>query len=278
MKKASTSFTMRRWSRPTVAATEKVVRYRVDGGVEREVAGEEIFYALGRVPERGGARARARRHRVRPGGGIEVDATMRTTNPDVYAVGDVTGEYMLVHVAIYQGEVAARNACMNLDECGDYRLVGAHTIFSDPQVAAVGASEKALATPRHLLRARPLRFRRARESPVPREDQGLREDDGRPGERPDPGCGVIGPQASELIHEMIVAMTYDSTVDQFMRIPHLHPTLAEIWTYPAEICAAQLGMKDARRRADRDGDERQDRGAESAALLICAWRFCRRSQ
>jgi hypothetical protein len=38
-------------------------------------------------------------------------------------------------------------------------------------------------------------------------------------------------------------MSFGSTVDQFMRIPHLHPTLAEIWTYPAEACAAQLGMK-----------------------------------
>ena len=43
-------------------------------------------------------------------------------------------------------------------------------------------------------------------------------------------------------------MRYRATVDDFMRIPHLHPTLAEIWTYPAEICAAQIGMK-------RPGDE-----------------------
>jgi len=57
------------------------------------------------------------------------------------------------------------------------------------------------------------------------------------------GAAVIGPDGSELIHEVIVAMNFGATVAQFMRIPHLHPTLAEIWTYPAEICAAQLGMK-----------------------------------
>ena len=57
------------------------------------------------------------------------------------------------------------------------------------------------------------------------------------------GAAVIGPQGSELIHELIVAMNFDATVTQFMRIPHLHPTLAEIWTYPAELCAAQLGLK-----------------------------------
>ena len=62
------------------------------------------------------------------------------------------------------------------------------------------------------------------------------------------GAAVIGPQGSELIHEVIVAMNFEATVDQFMRIPHLHPTLSEIWTYPAEACAAELGMK-------RPGDE-----------------------
>ena len=62
------------------------------------------------------------------------------------------------------------------------------------------------------------------------------------------GAAVIGPEGSELIHETIVAMEFGATVMQFMRIPHLHPTLAEIWTYPAEICAAQIGAR-------RPGDE-----------------------
>ena len=82
--------------------------------------------------------------RYDPVAGIVVDETMRTSNPNIYAVGDVTGEYMLVHVAIYQGEVAARNACLALGEKADYRVVAAHTVFCDPQVAAVGASEKEL--------------------------------------------------------------------------------------------------------------------------------------
>src|SRR5580704_1403738 len=107
--------------------TEKVVRYSVDGD-EREAAGEEIFYALGRVPNVEGLGLENAGIAYDPRLGIQVDATMRTTNPDVYAVGDVTGEYMLVHVAIYQGEVAARNACMNLNENVNYHLVGAHTI------------------------------------------------------------------------------------------------------------------------------------------------------
>ena len=55
------------------------------------------------------------------------------------------------------------------------------------------------------------------------------------------GATVVGPQATELIHEVVVAMQYRGTVQQFLAIPHYHPTLSEIWTYPAEECAEQIG-------------------------------------
>jgi pyruvate/2-oxoglutarate dehydrogenase complex dihydrolipoamide dehydrogenase (E3) component len=221
---------------------EKIVRYVCDGE-EREAVGEEIFYALGRVPNVAGLaleNAEVAYGLVR---GIDVDETLRTTNPNVYAVGDVTGEYMLVHVAIYQGEVAARNACMHLNENVNYHLVGAHTIFTDPQVAVAGKTEKQLrsdGTPYVFGRydfaehgkAQCLAKTKGFVKMMAEKRTGLIL-----------GASVIGPIASELIHEVIVGMSFAATVDQFMRIPHLHPTLAEIWTYPAEICAAQLGMK-----------------------------------
>ncbi|HEY6325855.1 MAG TPA: dihydrolipoyl dehydrogenase [Candidatus Cybelea sp.] len=221
---------------------KKVVRY-VANGEEREATGEAIFYALGRVPnvdglglEQAGVAYGARR-------GIAVDATLRTTNPAVYAVGDVTGEYMLVHVAIYQGEVAARNACTNAREAADYHLVGADTIFTDPQVAAVGMSEKNLRRDGVAYVSGRYDFAEHGKAQCLAKTKGFVKmmADSQSGRIL--GAAVIGPEASELIHEVIVAMSFASTVDQFMRIPHLHPTLAEIWTYPAETCAAKLGMK-----------------------------------
>jgi pyruvate/2-oxoglutarate dehydrogenase complex dihydrolipoamide dehydrogenase (E3) component len=56
------------------------------------------------------------------------------------------------------------------------------------------------------------------------------------------GAAVLGADGSDLIHEIIVAMRYGATVKDFMMIPHLHPTMAEIWTYPAEECAAKLQL------------------------------------
>lgn len=221
---------------------EKVVRYCREGR-EYEASGEEIFYALGRAPNVAGLGLEKAGIEYQAVRGIAVDPTMRTSNPSVYAVGDVTGEYMLVHVAIYQGEVAARNACLNGEEIADYRLAGAHTIFTDPQVAAVGMSEKELRRDGIAYVIGRYDFAEHGKAQCLAKTKGFVKmmadrESGRI-----LGAAIVGPQASELIHEIIVAMNFEATVDQFMRIPHLHPTLAEIWTYPAEICAAQLGMK-----------------------------------
>lgn len=221
---------------------KKAVRYWADGA-EREVVAEEIFYALGRSPNVAGLSLDEAGVELDAEGGIAVDETMRTSNPNVYAVGDVTGKSMLVHVAIYQGEVAARNLCLSGDERADYRLVLAHTVFTDPQIAAVGASEKELranATPYVVGR---YDFAEHGKAQCLAKTKGFVKMIADPLDGRILGAVVIGPQGSELIHEVIVAMNFDATVAQFMRIPHLHPTLAEIWTYPAELCAAQLGLK-----------------------------------
>jgi pyruvate/2-oxoglutarate dehydrogenase complex dihydrolipoamide dehydrogenase (E3) component len=51
------------------------------------------------------------------------------------------------------------------------------------------------------------------------------------------GASVVGPEATELIHEVVVAMHFRCTVRQFLTIPFYHPTLSEIWSYPAEELA-----------------------------------------
>ncbi|HEX3670745.1 MAG TPA: dihydrolipoyl dehydrogenase [Candidatus Cybelea sp.] len=222
--------------------SQKIVRY-LHGGIEREAAGDEIFYALGRAPNTAGLDLHEAGVQTEPGGGIAVDDRLRTSNPNVYAGGDVTGEYMLVHVAIYQGEIAARNACLSVDESADYGLIGAHTVFTDPQFAAVGMSEKELRRKRVAYVTGRYEFAEHGKAQCLGKTKGFVKimadrTDGRI-----LGAAVLGPQGSELIHEVIVAMRFNATVDQFMRIPHLHPTLAEIWTYPAEECAAELGRR-----------------------------------
>ena len=54
------------------------------------------------------------------------------------------------------------------------------------------------------------------------------------------GGACIGPMGGELIHEIVIAMAKRMTVAELAAIPHYHPTLAEIWTYPAEDLAEEV--------------------------------------
>jgi len=226
---------------------KKVVTYALDG-VEHEAVADEIFFALGRIPNVDSLGLEKAGVAFDEWSGIGVDASLRTSNPKIFAIGDVTGKYMLVHVAIYQGEIAARNACQNASEAADYSLAAAYTVFSDPQVAGVGASEKDLQKSNTPYVSGRYDFAEHGKAMCLNKTKGFVKMMAEPVTGRILGACVVGPQGSELIHEVIVAMNYRATAEQFMRIPHLHPTLAEIWTYPAEECASRCGQR-------RPGDE-----------------------
>ncbi|HEY9900709.1 MAG TPA: dihydrolipoyl dehydrogenase [Pantanalinema sp.] len=205
---------------------------------------EEILVATGRTPliaplDLAAAGVEA------PNGLIRVDARMRTSNPAIFAAGDCLGDFFLVHVAIQQAEVAAHNM---LDKSpartADYRLL-ASAIYTDPNVARVGLSEKDAAAEGREVLVGKYAF----------EDLGKAECMGKGAMQgfvkllADPatgeilGAAIVGPEGADLIHELIVAMEFRCTVERLMQIPHLHPTLAEIITYPAEEIAEERARR-----------------------------------
>jgi pyruvate/2-oxoglutarate dehydrogenase complex dihydrolipoamide dehydrogenase (E3) component len=200
------------------------------------VRAEEIFFGLGRTAntaslglERAGVRVDS--------GRVVVNHQMQTSAPHIYAVGDCTGLHEIVHIAIQQGELAAHNiAHPDRARQMDYRLL-TEIIFTEPQIAVVGLTEK-------VARARNIPYAAAS---YPFNDHGksliMEAKDGfvklladaRTGEILGGGC--VGPVGGELIHEIIAAMHKHMTVHELAAMPHYHPTLAEIWTYPAEELA-----------------------------------------
>jgi pyruvate/2-oxoglutarate dehydrogenase complex dihydrolipoamide dehydrogenase (E3) component len=211
----------------------KVVHFLQDGA-EKTVSAHEIFYALGRVPTIAGLNLEAAGVTYHAITGVTVDETMRTSQPHIFAVGDVTGQFALVHIAIQQGELAARNAVHGGREHVDYSLSKTHTVFTDPQVAIVGETEKELqrdGTP-YIVASYP--FNDHGKAISIGKTKGFVKMMADPNDGRILGAAILGPDGSDLIHEMIVALYYRSTVFDFVKIPHLHPTLAEIWTYPAE--------------------------------------------
>ena len=212
---------------------QKVVDYTQDG-VEKSIAAHEIFYALGRVPDIAGLNLDAAGVKYHAVTGVEIDDTMRTSQQHIFAVGDVTGRFALVHVAIQQGELAARNAIHGAKEHIDYSLSKTHTVFTDPQIAIAGETEKELqraGTP-YVVASYP--FNDHGKAISIGKTKGFVKMMADPNDGRILGAAILGPHGSDLIHEIIVALYYRSNVFDFVNIPHLHPTLAEIWTYPAE--------------------------------------------
>ena len=118
----------------------------------------------------------------------------------------------------------------------DYRLK-MFIMFPEPQIAMVGITEREAAEQGLEVRVARHPFHDHGKSIIRGEVEGFVKliVDAKNGEIV--GGAVIGPEASELIHEITVAMHFHSTAATLASIPHYHPTLSEIWTYPAEELA-----------------------------------------
>jgi len=208
-------------------------------GKQVSVAAAEILLAVGRVPNTGSLDLEQAGVKT-DGGRIIADDTMKTSARHIFAAGDCTGPHEIVHVAIQQGETAAYNLGQpKQPRRMDHRLL-ISVVFTEPQVATVGLTERQA-------KAGGLRYLAASH---PFNDHGksllMEAKDGFVKLLADPGSGEIlggscvGPAGGELIHEIVAAMAKRMTVQELAAMPHYHPTLAEIWTYPAEELAEKI--------------------------------------
>jgi pyruvate/2-oxoglutarate dehydrogenase complex dihydrolipoamide dehydrogenase (E3) component len=216
----------------------KEVSFTHEGQTVR-VHAEEVLYALGRIPnvaslglDKIGVQLEYTR--------IATDHHMRTSVPHIYAAGDCAGLHEIVHIAVQQGEIAAYNIAHpeNLRKM-DYRLL-TEVIFTEPQVATVGLTEK-LAHVRnvpYICASYP--FNDHGKSLIMEAKDGFVKLLANPMTGEIIGGACVGPVGGELIHEIIAAMNKHMTVAELAAMPHYHPTLAEIWTYPAEELAEKI--------------------------------------
>ena len=203
------------------------------------VAAEELFFGLGRAPNTDGLgleqAAVATEH-----GRIVTDDAMRTTAPHIYAAGDCTTPHEIVHVAVQQGEIAAHNIAQPRQQRRiDYRLC-TQVIFTDPQLATVGLTEKEANTRNRPYLAARYAFSDHGKSLIMNAKDGFVKLLADPKTAEILGGCCLGPMGGELIHEIIAAMAKRMTVHELAAMPHYHPTLAEIWTHPAEELAALI--------------------------------------
>ncbi len=160
-------------------------------------------------------------------GEILVNSHMETNVPGIYAIGDVTGKFLLAHVASHQGMVAASHAT-NKEAHMNYLAVPA-VIFTHPEIAMVGMTlEEAQKTGKEVSVGK-FPFQALGKSIAAIETEGFAQVliDKKTGQIL--GAQVVGHDASSLIAEMAVAIANELTIECIEETIHAHPTLSEAW-------------------------------------------------
>lgn len=208
-------------------------------GRKKRFRAEEILLALGRIPANAGLDLEKAGVETEDGR-IRANAEMRTSAPHIYAAGDCTGPHEIVHIGVEQGEIAAHNIAQpEQKKAIDYRLL-TEVVFTDPQVAVVGLTEKAAKLRRIPYLTASYPFADHGKSIIMGTTDGFVKLLADPASGEILGGACVGPLGGELIHEIIAAMRKRMTVEELAAMPHYHPTLAEIWTYPAFELAQRL--------------------------------------
>ncbi len=172
---------------------------------------------------------------TKPDGEIPTDNQMRTNIPHIYAIGDVTGNWWLAHVASHQGLIAAKNAAGH--PCSMHYNAIPLVIYTSPEIATIGMTlEKALDEGfQPTIGSFP--FEVLGKSKATGETEGFAQlvTDRTTGQIL--GAQVVGYEASTLIAEMAVAIANELTVDSLTETVHAHPTVAEAWLEAAYMAS-----------------------------------------
>jgi pyruvate/2-oxoglutarate dehydrogenase complex dihydrolipoamide dehydrogenase (E3) component len=201
-----------------------------------------LFNALGREPNIETLDLPAAGVAVTPAGRVKVNRWQQTSAPHIYAGGDVCGPHDIVHLAVAQGELAARHALgvskKSLRPISRIPLV--NVVFTDPPLATIGAQEAELVAVKkpHLVASYP--FDDHGKSILMGQTRGYVKVIAEPTRGRILGAEIVGPQAGELIHCFSGPISMRATVRDLLLAPWYHPTLAEIITYPLEEIAEKL--------------------------------------
>jgi dihydrolipoamide dehydrogenase len=166
-------------------------------------------------------------------GVIETNDKMETEVPGIYAIGDITGKWMLAHVASHQGIIAASNAA-GVEAKMHYESVPA-VVFTSPEIATVGLTLEQAQQAGFNAVAGMFPFVALGKAQAAMDTDGFTQiiADKKTGQIL--GATCIGHEASNLIAEMALAIQNELTLDSVIDTIHAHPTVSESWLEAAAI-------------------------------------------
>ncbi len=209
------------------------VRLESSDGKQRSETFEKVLVSVGRKPNSSGLGLNNTKVTVNSRGFVEVDPQRRTSDPNIFAIGDIVGEPMLAHKATHEGRVAAE-VIAGHNVAFEPAAIPA-VVFTNPEVAWCGITESQ--AKRENRKVHVARFpwgASGRASTLNRSD-GLTKILTDPESEQVIGMGIVGAGAGELIAQGVLAIEMGATAEDVGLSIHPHPTLSETIMESADL-------------------------------------------
>lgn len=196
-------------------------------GKEQTASGEKVLMAVGRRPFHEGLKADKVGLEIdERRGAIKVNNKLETNVDGIYAIGDVTDEVLLAHVASHQGIIAVENI-MGHDKEIDYSAVPG-AIFTSPEIGTVGLTEKEAEEKGIDYKVGSFPFAASGKVMAMGEREGKVKIIAEKESEKIIGAALIGIESSDLIAELTLAVNLGLTAEDLAETIHAHPTTAEV--------------------------------------------------
>jgi dihydrolipoamide dehydrogenase len=210
-----------------VKATKKgvTVAYTDAKGADHSLAVDRLIVSIGRIPNTTGLNAESVGLALDERGAITVDADCKTNLPNVWAVGDVVRGPMLAHKAEEEGVAVAERIAGQHGHV-DFNIIP-WVIYTSPEIAWVGKTEQQLKEAGTAYRSGSFPFMANGRARALGDTTGMVKMLADATTDEILGVHIVGPMASELIAECVVAMAFRASSEDIARICHAHPSLSE---------------------------------------------------
>ncbi|HEY9076308.1 MAG TPA: dihydrolipoyl dehydrogenase [Anaerolineaceae bacterium] len=194
---------------------------------EKTLEAEQALVAIGFKPNSKGIGLEEAGVKLTERGFVQIDERMATNVPGIWAIGDVTGQLLLAHVASAQGMICAENIAGVETTTLDYTMMPRAT-YCSPQVASFGLTETQAKEKGYEVKVGKFNFQANGKALGLGDYAGYAKiiTDAKYGEIL--GASLVGPDVSELLPELTIAQKMELTTAEIARNVHAHPTLSEV--------------------------------------------------
>src|SRR3989338_4812244 len=227
-KKGVTIYTNIKLKKFSKSGNKKKIFFDV-GTIKKSIIVDEILAAFGRKPDI--ETLTLEKAGITPEKGrIQSNLYLQTSVKNIYIAGDASSNLPVVNVAVEEGKIAAYNMFSSKKKSVNYRMFPM-AVFSHPEFAWIGISEKEANEKKIEIKIGKYLFNELGKAICLDETDGFIKFIVNKKNSQIIGVSIIGNEASDLIHEAIPLLYFKATLNDLAKMPHLHPTFGEIYSY-----------------------------------------------